>query len=100
VPTRRVKFVRVEVIKASLLIRTTTVHYIIGVALSNVRLLWVIRDRCNRSCQPVDVRFGPKPTEMQRGHESTLMEWSGRAPASRVANLARHTKDKEHRHVP
>src|SRR5215469_6540541 len=32
VPTRRVKFVRVEVIKASLLIRTTTVHYIIGAA--------------------------------------------------------------------
>ena len=28
VPTRRVKFVRVEVIKASLLIRTTTVNYI------------------------------------------------------------------------
>src|SRR6516164_7927750 len=43
VPTRRVKFVRVEVIKASLLIRTTTVHYIIGVAWSNVRSLWVIR---------------------------------------------------------
>src|SRR6516164_5454846 len=32
VPTRRVKFVRVEVIKASLLIRTTPVHYIIGCA--------------------------------------------------------------------
>ena len=43
VPTRRVKFVRVEVIKASLLIRTTTVHYIIGVAWSNVRSLWVAR---------------------------------------------------------
>ena len=42
VPTRRVKFVRVEVIKASLLIRTTTVHYLIGVAWSNVRSLWVI----------------------------------------------------------
>jgi hypothetical protein len=41
VPTRRVKFVRVGVIKASLLIRTTTVHYIIAVAWSNVRSLWV-----------------------------------------------------------
>src|SRR5215471_21371117 len=41
VPTRRVKFVRVEVIKASLLIRTTTVHYIFGLAWSNVRSLWV-----------------------------------------------------------
>ena len=40
VPTRRVKFVRVEVIKASLLIRTTTVHYIIGVAWRR-RPLWV-----------------------------------------------------------
>jgi len=45
VPTRRVKFVRVEVIKASLLIRTTTVHYIIGVAWSNVRSLWVMCGR-------------------------------------------------------
>jgi len=36
VPTRRVKFVRVEVIKASLLIRITTVHYIIGAAWSHV----------------------------------------------------------------
>src|SRR5215472_1782662 len=44
VPTRRVKFVRVGVIKASLLIRTTTVHYLIGVAWSNVRSLWVIAD--------------------------------------------------------
>src|SRR6516165_1958047 len=50
VPTRRVKLVRVEVIKASLLVRTTTVHYIIGVAWSNVHSLWVISghftDRC------------------------------------------------------
>src|SRR6516164_5806687 len=46
VPTRRVKFVRVEVIKASLLIRTTPVHYIIGVAWSNVRSLWVISGHC------------------------------------------------------
>src|SRR5215469_2055278 len=38
VPTRRVRFVRVEVIKASLLIRTTAVHYIIS---SNIRPLWV-----------------------------------------------------------
>src|SRR5262249_6959064 len=42
VPTRRVKFVRVEVIKASLLIRTTTVHYIIGVGWTYGRALAVI----------------------------------------------------------
>src|SRR6516164_8178749 len=46
VPTRRVKFVRVEVIKASLLIRTTTVHYIIRLARSNVRSLWVKSGHC------------------------------------------------------
>src|SRR5262249_907597 len=49
VPSRRVKFVRVEVIKASLLIRTTTVHYIIGAAWSNVRSLWVISGHCRMS---------------------------------------------------
>src|SRR6516162_5551246 len=37
----------------------------------------VIRDRCSRSCQPVHVRFGPKPTEMQRCHESTLCATNG-----------------------
>src|SRR5215468_9683876 len=49
VPSRRVKFVRVEVIKASLLIRTTTVHYIIGAAWSNVRSLWGISGHCRMS---------------------------------------------------
>src|SRR5262252_2491562 len=61
VPTRRVKFVRVEVVKASLLIRTTTVHYIIGVAWSNVRSLWVISGQsADIGTQPRNVRYVPK----------------------------------------
>src|SRR5215472_15484818 len=61
VPTRRVKFVRVEVVKASLLIRTTTVHYIIGVAWGNVRSLWVISGQsADIGTQSWNVRFVPK----------------------------------------
>src|SRR6516225_11532232 len=58
VPTTRVKFVRVEVVKALLLIRTTTVHYIIGVTWSNVRSLWVISGQsADIGTQPWNVRF-------------------------------------------
>ena len=67
VPTRRVKFVRVEVIKASLLIRTTPVHYIIGVAWSNVRSLWVIFDRDAAGSMSGHVSCSPK-AEVKSGY--------------------------------
>jgi hypothetical protein len=34
-------------------------------------LVWVIRDRCSRSCLPVYVRFGPKATYIRRCREMT-----------------------------
>src|SRR5262249_28304445 len=77
VPSRRVKFVRVEVIKASLLIRTTTVHYIIGAAWSNVRSLWVISGHCT----PPDGYTG-----------STKAGWHCTEPAAAVRRCSRQSR--------
>jgi hypothetical protein len=41
------------------------------------RPLWVIRDRCSRSCLPIHVRFGPKATAIRRCREMTLWATSG-----------------------
>src|SRR5215831_9242041 len=78
VPTRRVKFVRVEVIKASLLIRATTVHYIIGVAWSNARSLWVISGHC---------------TPARRLHGSTKAGWHCTEPAAGGAAMIASKSD-------
>ena len=49
------------------------------------RLSRVVRDRCSRSCLPVQVRFGPKATEMLHGREMTRRAKSLNAPQHAAA---------------